>query len=670
MARLRKVIPSDTEDSGDSLPDLEVILSKHKTRNTGQTAKSTETNGSVAKNASQKGNESSLRDNTQKSKEDHGSGDRERALACFIPKAQAADKPAKKQRALKPMAWNATLLQKMPASELFMPEKPKRTRNDANASVYTGLLARFPAKIASADGNRREELEEEEGAEESLWCGSDVTAGEESGVMVQNSVKKETRRQDFGTTRSSLQSEKDTEPRLKENEQYSRSTSQPIQDVIDLTITPEPIKSSKPLKKFVGSAVPQTNIARPCSCSDNCHQAIHQYSPTGSRSPRKAPPTARPSTPPPPPSSPSKSRLISPPKPKRIPSPPSLRPSLDAFWSADVVNTWNDTYSPAKGLASPKKSKSRSKAYPYDSDSDSFPSLTPSPRKSPTKRTAGPTVTQVRATRKAFAARKHELAESFLCELDETIAGGKIGELAAPCGGVKILWSKKLNSTAGRANWRRETVRMRGEDGKVVTLHRHHASIELAEKVIDDEDRLLNVLAHEYCHLTTFMISNMRTNPHGAEFKSWATKVSRAFAARGVTVTTKHSYDIAYKYVWECVGCGHEFKRHSKSVDPTRHTCGKCKGTLVQTQPPLRKGKGGEGKGEYQGFVKENFQKVKKRLEERGEEAGMGKVMEALGKEYRELKDKVKTDAGIRSSPALQEVELAFKGLKVGETDV
>ena len=274
MARLRKVIPSDTEDSGDSLPDLEVILSKHKTRNTGQTAKSTETNGSVAKNASQKGNESSLRDNTQKSKE--GPGDRERSLACFIPKAQVADKPAKKQRVLKPMAWNDTLLQKMPASELFMPEKPKRTRKDANPSVFTGLLARIPAKIASADGNKREELEEEEDVEESLWCGSDVTAGEESDAMIQNSVKKETTRQDSGTTRSTLQSEKDTEPRLEEHEQHSRSTSQQIQDVIDLTTTPEPIKSSKRLKKIVESTVPPPNVARPRSSLGNGHQAIHQ----------------------------------------------------------------------------------------------------------------------------------------------------------------------------------------------------------------------------------------------------------------------------------------------------------------------------------------------------------------------------------------------------------
>ena len=276
MARLRKVIPSDTEDSGDSLPDLEVILSKHKTRNTGQTAKSTESNGSVAKNASRKGNESSLRDNTQNSKEGHGSGDRESALECFISKAQPADTSTKKQRALKPMARDATLLQKIPASELFTSEKPKRTRKDTNASVSTGLSARTLAKIASAGGNKREELEEEEDVEESLWCGSDATAGEESDAMVQNGVKKETKRQDSGTTRSSLQSEKDTEPKLKEHEQYSKSTSQPIQDVIDLTTTPESVKSSKPPKKFVESAVPPPNIARPCSSSDNGHQAILQ----------------------------------------------------------------------------------------------------------------------------------------------------------------------------------------------------------------------------------------------------------------------------------------------------------------------------------------------------------------------------------------------------------
>ncbi|OCK78568.1 hypothetical protein K432DRAFT_265999, partial [Lepidopterella palustris CBS 459.81] len=273
------------------------------------------------------------------------------------------------------------------------------------------------------------------------------------------------------------------------------------------------------------------------------------------------------------------SRLTSPSKrrPTRIPTPPSLRPSLDAFWSADVINTWNDTYSPSKQLFSPRKSHSKTHPNGYDSDNSIFPSPSTCPRKSPSKKLAAyPSVAQIRAARKTFAARKHELAESFLRELDNKIANGKIVELSASCGGVKIIWSKKLNSTAGRANWRREAVRIRGEDGEVVTKYRHHTSIELAEKVIDDEDRLLNVLAHEYCHLTTFMLSpsQPRPAPHGAEFKSWASLVSTTFAHLNICVTTKHTYAIAYKYVWECVGCGHEFKRHSKSVDPKRHTCG------------------------------------------------------------------------------------------------
>lgn len=44
-------------------------------------------------------------------------------------------------------------------------------------------------------------------------------------------------------------------------------------------------------------------------------------------------------------------------------------------------------------------------------------------------------------------------------------------------------------------------------------------------------------------------------------------------------------------------GCGAEYGRHSKSIDPDKHRCGKCKGVLVQVRPkprkvdPARKGK-------------------------------------------------------------------------------
>jgi hypothetical protein len=110
-----------------------------------------------------------------------------------------------------------------------------------------------------------------------------------------------------------------------------------------------------------------------------------------------------------------------------------------------------------------------------------------------------------------------------------------------------------------------------------------------------------------------------------------AKKCSAAFGDRGVVVTTKHSYAIDYKYVWECVSCQQEFKRHSKSIDPAKHTCGVCKSKLVQTKPTARNVK----VSEYQLFVKEHFQRVKK---ESGANSSHGTVMETLGRLYREQK--------------------------------
>lgn len=36
-------------------------------------------------------------------------------------------------------------------------------------------------------------------------------------------------------------------------------------------------------------------------------------------------------------------------------------------------------------------------------------------------------------------------------------------------------------------------------------------------------------------------------------------------------------------------GCGAEYGRHSKSIDPDKHRCGKCKGLLIQVRPKPRK---------------------------------------------------------------------------------
>ncbi|KAI1004782.1 hypothetical protein K3495_g3435 [Podosphaera aphanis] len=313
-------------------------------------------------------------------------------------------------------------------------------------------------------------------------------------------------------------------------------------------------------------------------------------------------------------------KLTSPKKPShRIPMTPH-RPSMDAFWQQDIINEWNDEYSPVKKFVPVPKLR--------PGDSANFPP-TKSPQRSHVKQSVA-----AKVSKKLFSERKHSLAETFLKELDEKITQGEISRLAASTGGIKIVWSKKLNSTAGRANWKRETIKQKDsvpENSSSSITYKHHAVIELAEKVIDDEDRLLNVLAHEFCHLANFMISNIKTNPHGKEFKAWAAKCSTSFSHRGVHVTTKHSYAIDYKYIWECDACHLEVKRHSKSVDPQKHRCGSCMGRLSQIKPVPR----GAGKVcEYQLFVRENM----KQLRQENPASPHKDLMGLIGKRYQEVK--------------------------------
>ena len=148
-----------------------------------------------------------------------------------------------------------------------------------------------------------------------------------------------------------------------------------------------------------------------------------------------------------------------------------------------MINDWNDQHSPRK---TPKSTYSR-KLYPLDEDDEAY--LSPCetgrrlPSKSPSKRSK-----EVANERKAFNQKKYTLAASFLEELDRTITNGQIAALSESTGGVRLVWSKKLQSTAGRANWKREAIRTKNADGTISTTeYRHHAFIELAEKVIDDE---------------------------------------------------------------------------------------------------------------------------------------------------------------------------------------
>lgn len=264
------------------------------------------------------------------------------------------------------------------------------------------------------------------------------------------------------------------------------------------------------------------------------------------REPDSNSPTAPPQTPPASPSklrspsklnSPSKNFILSPSKRAALIPQSPHRQSIDAFWSSEVINQWNDHYSPAKPPLTVSPTK-RWKTWEDDSDSgDESPSESPARRmgRSPQKPATSPTKSVVMAERRSAAAAKKKfdeqkinLARDLLKELDENISNGELARLSQSTGGVKIIWSKNLRSTAGRANWRR-TVTKASTDSSNQNIPRragdamvqHYATIELADKVIDNEERLVNTVAHEYCHLANFMVSGVRGQPHGASFKSW-----------------------------------------------------------------------------------------------------------------------------------------------------
>ncbi|RYP33916.1 hypothetical protein DL767_004543 [Monosporascus sp. MG133] len=307
----------------------------------------------------------------------------------------------------------------------------------------------------------------------------------------------------------------------------------------------------------------------------------------------------------------------SPHKTPRIPMSP-WKPEHKEFWDPEANFAWIDKHSPPKqsttaagtatGTANLIKNNQVNlpPAIDLTKDNENDNGMG-SPRKKKQAAPASPKKQQ-REAKRAFDESKDALARSFLRELDERITGGRLGRLTEATGGLRTVWSNTLQTTAGRAHWKCKTATRttRNTDGTSSTTSeaRHEAHIELAAKVLTNESDLLNTVAHEFCHLAVFMLDQQqqadkgkkKPAAHGPEFKAWGRRCSDAFADRGIEVTTKHSYEIDYKYTWRCADCLCEVHRHSRSVDPRRHRCGRCRGELLQVKPTPRGGSSGATK--------------------------------------------------------------------------
>ncbi|XP_040031025.2 germ cell nuclear acidic protein [Gasterosteus aculeatus] len=161
---------------------------------------------------------------------------------------------------------------------------------------------------------------------------------------------------------------------------------------------------------------------------------------------------------------------------------------------------------------------------------------------------------------------------------------------------MSVTWNKKMRKTAGYC-----------VTGQERAGGNRYARIELSEKVCDSADRLRDTLIHEMCHAATWLINGVRDG-HGNFWKLYARKSTLAHPELPV-VTRCHSYDIKYKFQYQCSRCQNTIGRHSKSLDTQKFVCALCKGHLVL----LTSGKP-RAPTPFASFVKENYGNVRQEL--------------------------------------------------------
>ncbi|RVD80757.1 uncharacterized protein DFL_008649 [Arthrobotrys flagrans] len=261
-----------------------------------------------------------------------------------------------------------------------------------------------------------------------------------------------------------------------------------------------------------------------------------------------------------------------------------------------------------------------------------------------------------RLRKKEFEQKKDKIAKDYLKLLDDTVNNGAVERLTAATGGIQLVWTNSKQSTAGTCQTIRYSAGL-GEDNPSAYFS---CVITLESKVCDDVERVESTLAHEYTHACVDILEIDRRQlknegPHGRLFKTWAKKVGRAMNIE--TPETCHSYEINYKFEYQCTICDRIYKAHSrKPAWTTSKGCELCKVPLVQIKPVPRTAK---GTTPYQAFQKETFAKLKQDLPP-GTPFSLVKMQKEVNRLWKEEKS--------RNEPGTADAGSPLKGFGENET--
>ena len=153
---------------------------------------------------------------------------------------------------------------------------------------------------------------------------------------------------------------------------------------------------------------------------------------------------------------------------------------------------------------------------------------------------------------------------------------------------IPIVWSRRLTSSVGMFVCRsgpRMPPAAGGRSRREIRLSQPLLE-RLAGRTPYAEQELLNTLAHEMIHQWQFDVLKRRPN-HGLDFLRKMTEMNRS---GHVAVTTYHQLEkevlALSRFAWRCKDCGRIYRRQRKTIEPRRHQCGQCRGSLQELRLP------------------------------------------------------------------------------------
>lgn len=152
---------------------------------------------------------------------------------------------------------------------------------------------------------------------------------------------------------------------------------------------------------------------------------------------------------------------------------------------------------------------------------------------------------------------------------------------------IDLVWSRRLTSSVGMfVSHRGPRPRLSRGGLRPPTKREIRLSLPLLHQVLRrseyGEQEIVNTLAHEMIHQWQYDILKRRPN-HGADFLRKMTEINRNGT---LAVTIYHSLQnealALARFSWRCRQCGEVYRRQRRTIEPRRHHCGICRGSLQE----------------------------------------------------------------------------------------